>query len=144
MDGGKINKMNTLCPCNTIKNYADCCQKYIEGKVFPAIPSELMRSRYTAFVLADLSYIANTMKGPALAHFNPEETLAWLKEIEWEGLTVISERLKTPKTGFVSFEARFWQQGRLQYIREKSEFHKINGRWFYVEGTALPHKASKR
>ena len=59
------------CPCggaspgsnNAVKRppqYAECCGRFIEGGVPAGNAMELMRSRYTAYVLGDTAYLRAT------------------------------------------------------------------------------------
>ncbi len=133
--------MNTLCPCGSTQSYEACCAKYIENLEAAPTPEALMRSRYSAYTKGNIAYIKQTMKGAPLSDFNEDDTALWLKDVNWTGLKVIQTRIKSDKLGFVSFEARYLQQGEPQAICEKSEFHKIDNKWFYVGGKPLnPNK----
>ncbi|EDK14660.1 hypothetical protein CGSHiR3021_09145 [Haemophilus influenzae 22.4-21] len=39
------------CPCQSGHHYADCCGKFHLRQAFPETAEQLMRSRYTAYVL---------------------------------------------------------------------------------------------
>lgn len=131
------------CPCGSKSAYANCCQPYIENTKPAPTPEALMRSRYTAFVVQNVDYLLETMKGPLLEHFDPNETLAWIKNVTWVGLTVMKTKQKSDTLGFVSFDAAFDQNNERKHICEKSEFHRIDDRWYYVGGKPLnPHQKS--
>ncbi len=127
------------CPCNSGKSYNECCQHFISGKQLPQTPEQLMRSRYTAFTQANIDYIQQTMIGAALKNFDAKQTALWAKQANWLGLMVVKAKPGeiADKQGFVEFIARFREQGTLQKIHELSEFHCIDGRWFYVNGRHL-------
>lgn len=127
-----------LCPCGKAFSYDQCCGKYIDGIILPEDPETLMRSRYTAFTLSKIEYLAHTMLGKALKKFNFHGLEDWLKIVKWQSLTVIKTELKTPTQGFVTFEARYLERETPSIIREKSEFKKMDGKWFYVDGNSLP------
>ncbi len=129
--------MNELCPCGSEIIYENCCGNYIEKNQAAPNPEALMRSRYSAYFLGKVDYIEKTMKGEPLRLFNPTDVAKWLIDVKWQGLKVIQQRLKSEKLGFVSFEARYLYQGKPESICEKSEFHKIDDRWFYVGGKSL-------
>ncbi|MBI2790741.1 MAG: SEC-C domain-containing protein [Gammaproteobacteria bacterium] len=129
--------MNELCPCGLNKPYENCCGLYIENDIPAPTPEALMRSRYSAYVFAKVAYIAQTMKDEPLRQFKPEDVVKWLADVKWQGLKVIQQRVKSDKLGFVSFEAKYLYQGNQESICEKSEFHKIGDRWFYVGGKSL-------
>ena len=95
-----------------------------------------MRSRYTAYTLKKIAYIQDTMTGPSLMQFNPIEISHWLDHVTWEGLTIISTEKgeDTDEEGIVEFQAFYKENDDTLNILERSEFHKINGRWFYVKG----------
>ncbi|MFZ2315813.1 MAG: YchJ family protein [Gammaproteobacteria bacterium] len=122
------------CACGSKKDYADCCQPFIDGTKLPSTPEALMRSRYTAYTQRNIDYIAKTMASPASDGFNAEEAKAWAEQCEWLKLEVI-EASYNQLTGFVEFIAHFNHHQQRQMIHEKSEFHLINSKWVYVNGT---------
>ena len=48
------------CSCGSGRDYVTCCQPYVEGRAHPETPEALMRSRYTAYTMADIDYIEKT------------------------------------------------------------------------------------
>lgn len=126
-----------ICPCGLNFLYQDCCGRYIEQKQYAPTPGALMRSRYTAFVMGKIDYIQATMRKDALKNFDATQTSDWLKEVCWQKLIVLKERLKTTRQGFVTFEAHYLFRNQPQILCEKSEFHKIGEQWFYVGGRFL-------
>ena len=126
-------KLVTLCPCGSEKDYDDCCGPYIEGKSLPEFPEQLMRSRYTAYTRADLLYIERTMAGEALNYFDPIHSGTWARAANWLGLTVVNTECRGD-IGHVEFMVRYEINGEKKYLHEKSEFHRIDGRWFYTSG----------
>lgn len=125
------------CPCGKPLPYEKCCGQYIDASILPPDPETLMRSRYTAFVLGKIDYLAKTMKGKALKNFNFEGLESWLSQVTWQRLTVIKSKMKTNIHGFVWFEARYLEKDIPKMICEKSEFKKIEGKWFYIDGKAI-------
>jgi len=130
------------CPCGSSCLLDNCCKPYLDGIALAPSPEALMRSRYTAFVLNNVDYLQKTMRGAPLKTFDTNNTLKWLSDVSWEGLTIINAKQKSPTLGFVSFDARYWYQGKLMHICEKSEFHFIDHQWFYIGGRVMnPHRA---
>jgi SEC-C motif-containing protein len=121
------------CPCGSNKNYGECCGIYINDQAKPETPEELMRSRYTAYTQANIDYIRRTMKAPALNHFNAESAKQWAMTVQWLGLEVIRSSLDNAK-GYVEFIAHFSAQSKKDSIHELSEFHALDGQWYYVDG----------
>jgi SEC-C motif-containing protein len=118
------------CPCRKKSEttpYAACCQPYHDGERPPPDVEALMRSRYSAFVREDRSYLLETWHPstrPATVVFEPGQQ--WLslriKAVESEG-----------SHGRVAFEARSRTGGRSHVLSENSRFVFENGRWFYVD-----------
>lgn len=125
----------SLCPCGSEKAYENCCGLYIDNKQHPQTPEQLMRSRYSAYSLAKIDHIKNTMKGKALIGFNALEAQQWTEQVTWLGLEVIQAEPTTSDVGFVEFAARFRENNKIQVIHEVSEFHREEGFWFYVSGS---------
>lgn len=126
--------MIKYCPCGTEKRYLDCCGAYLQKKMIPETPEALMRSRYSAFVEKNVLYIRKTMRPPALQHFNKKRILDGKEQ--WLGLNVIQSESDphNPDIGYVEFIAHFQLNGKHHQIQEKSEFHRIDGKWYYVDG----------
>jgi SEC-C motif-containing protein len=123
------------CPCNDNASYQTCCGRYIENNELPATPEILMRSRYTAFVYHKMAYLTHTMKGKALKNFNFNGLENWLQRVQWQGLTVINTKMISKTHGFVTFKANYLEETTPCCIHERSEFKKIAGQWFYIDGT---------
>lgn len=123
------------CPCGSQKKFSACCEPYLNLSIYPTTPKALMCSRYTAYSLANIDYIKATMCKKAIEGFNEHEATEWAKSVKWTGLTVFfaSPLSKNNTQGFVFFKASY-NDGTPQFICEYSEFEKINGRWFYING----------
>jgi SEC-C motif-containing protein len=122
-----------LCPCDSGKKFLECCDTFIKDIKIPETPEELMRSRYTAYVLADTDYIAKTMKGTAAAGFDVEHAKQWAKQIQWQSLKVIRSDFKDTE-GMVEFIATYLVNGNKDSIYEISLFYREGKHWFYVDG----------
>jgi SEC-C motif-containing protein len=113
-----------------------CCGIYLSEKAIPKTPEALMRSRYTAYSMANIDYIKKTMRGKPLVNFNEIEATRWAKSVQWMGLNVIKpHREEVDKhIGFVEFIATYLDKGAIKIIHEISQFQFMNGRWFYIDG----------
>ena len=98
-----------LCPCGSGVAYSDCCEVYISGKRAAPTAEALMRSRYTAYVNKEISYLEETLTPQEKADFSAAETLRWAENSEWIGLEVSQTEggSEGDKTGIVGFSARF-------------------------------------
>lgn len=82
-----------------------------------------------------MDYIKKTMRPPAsLAH---SAKRSHNKHVKWLGLNVLNSTIhpEDPSIGFVEFKAKYIEKNLPGVIHENSEFHFINGRWFYVDGS---------
>lgn len=124
------------CYCNSNKEYTACCGPIHKGTQ-PAITAEaLMRSRYSAFVLADINYLMKSHHASTRPIKEKHDILVWTKSVQWLGLQIISKStgLASDVEGRVEFKASFVENGKPQCIHENSYFVKENGEWFYKSG----------
>lgn len=122
-----------LCPCNSNKDRDHCCLVFINNQAIPKTPEQLMRSRYTAYTQLNVDYIAATMKPPAANDFDKISTRSWARQVKWLKLEVIKSSAEGDK-GYVEFIAYLKENGKACELHELSEFHFIDGRWYYVDG----------
>jgi SEC-C motif-containing protein len=132
------------CPCDSQKDYSSCCEPYITGKKNPETPEALMRSRYTAYTMADINYIKATTRHEALIGFQELDAKHWAKRVCWIKLKVHNSSIENANTGYVEFEAQFVDGSRLKSIHEKSKFIREEGLWYYVKGSHIPTNESKQ
>lgn len=130
--------MASACPCGGLDAsgrplaLARCCGPVLAGE--PAATAEqLMRSRYSAFVLGQVDHLLATWH----ARTRPAE-LVLEPGAKWLGLQVRAQACTGPDEAEVEFVARFRLQGRAVRQHERSRFVREAGRWFYVDGQALP------
>ncbi len=121
----------SACPCGRGVDYSACCGRHHAGQ--PATNAEdLMRSRYSAYVLADGDYLLDTWHAstrPASLDFSDAAQTRWL------GLEVKRYEPVTADTARVEFVARYRiGGGRAERLHERSDFVRENGRWFYLQG----------
>jgi len=93
-----------------------------------------MRSRYSAFAVADPAYL--------LATWHPAtrpRTLTLYTERRWTGLDVLgtSGGALFDQEGIVEFRASHVGAGGPGTQHERSRFLREGGRWFYVDGVSL-------
>jgi len=119
------------CPCHSGQAFDLCCARFITQDELPAYAEQLMRSRYTAYVLADIEYLEATWH----SDFRPVE-LALDDDIRWLGLEVLDCEQRGQRAT-VEFEARLLAQGQVDAIHENSAFVRLQGRWLYTDGEVL-------
>ena len=135
------------CPCRareaTPVRYADCCGRWHDGLLrgeHAPTPEALMRSRYSAYALAQgrgtgltshLTYLMQTWH-PATAPGDME-----LGPLQWTGLDVL-EHASSGDAGVVEFVAHNKVDGRAGRLHEVSRFVREGGAWLYVDGATPP------
>lgn len=122
--------MTPPCPCGRSATLADCCGRYLAGMPAPD-PESLMRSRYTAYTLADEAYLLATWhpdSRPAVLDLAAEAPPKWL------GLKVIGQQYQDASHATVEFVARYKIAGRAYRLHETSRFVMLDGRWYYLDG----------
>ena len=99
---------------------------------------QLMRSRYSAYVLNLPDYIIETTH-PANPRYS-ENKSAWKRSISQFSQNSSFQKLEvldfqeSDTLATVTFTAHLSQEGRDATFTEKSYFEKINGRWLYRDG----------
>ena len=132
--------VNDKCPCGSNLKYKKCCQSFHKGKL-PSTALELMKSRYSAYVLKDVKYIINTtdVNNPDFTN----DTTSWAKDIEefcvnsdFKGLEIL-EFIPGDEISYVKFYVNLYIQNQDQSFTEKSKFVKVNNKWLYQSATFL-------
>jgi SEC-C motif domain protein len=120
---------SSACACGSGRAYEACCGRWHAGAAAPSA-EDLMRSRYTAFVLRLEQYI--------LATWHPTQrpkSIAFEPHQKWLGLKIVSTQATGPASAEVEFIARFRIGGAsAARLHERSRFVLENGRWLYVDG----------
>lgn len=125
------------CYCCSGKDFLDCCQHFIDGTAKPQTAEELMRSRYSAYVIVAVEYILRSTHPSMRRFYNAEDIEQWAKSSLWQKLEIISktEGEAKDKKGTVEFKAYYTDvDGKPQIHHEKSNFRKELGKWFFVDG----------
>jgi len=128
--------MDEYCYCGNSLTYDECCGAIHNGTREAKTAEELMRSRYTAFVLADIDYILKTYASETRPTEDREGILNWAKSVKWIRLEVLNTKLgnETDEEGFVEFKVHYFENRLNETIHEKSYFVKEEGSWVYVSG----------
>jgi len=79
----------TPCPCGSGRAYAECCEPFISGASKPSTPEALMRSRYSAYALEIMPYLASTLHPSQRHDYDEEGAARWAKESDWDKLEII-------------------------------------------------------
>lgn len=125
------------CPCCSGNNYKTCCQPFHEGAQ-PQNALQLMRSRYSAYVLNIPEYIISTTH-PASSQYS-DNKFSWKRGISqfskgssFNRLEVLDFKEKET-LATVTFTAHITQEGGDATFTERSFFEKKNNKWLYRGG----------
>jgi SEC-C motif domain protein len=125
------------CPCGSDELYGRCCLPLHLGERQPDTAEQLMRSRYSAYAVANLDYVWQTWHPKT----RPAELIAD-PGMTWTGLEIVDTVDGQPgdTSGEVEFRATYLQNQRSGQIatggtlHERSRFAVRARRWFYVDG----------
>jgi SEC-C motif-containing protein len=134
-----------ICPCGSKLDYGSCCGPIIKGDL-PAVTAEqLMRSRYSAYVKKEISYIFTSLHADFRSDYDEKSSRSWAEQAEWHGIKI----LKTVKGGAeddegeVEFSVSYTENGFKQEHHELSSFKKEKGIWFFTTGKTMPKPVSR-
>jgi SEC-C motif domain protein len=109
---------------------------FIDNGTLPASAVQLMRSRYTAYVLAREDYLLRTWHGST----RPTQLdLQNAGSVKWLGLKILRSEAggATDQEAMVEFVARYQINGRAERLQESSRFVREAGQWLYVAGQVV-------
>lgn len=137
------NAMTLQCPCGSGQNLSGCCARYHNGNL-PNSAEELMRSRYSAYVLGLVDYLVSSTLPVQQTQLDRAAISAWSSQSQWLGLEVQSQQMLSaePAHAWVSFIARWQDQDGKHAQQERSAFVQINQRWYFLD-PSVPLKASR-
>jgi SEC-C motif-containing protein len=128
---------DAACPCGGMpprRTIDECCGPVLRGERMAATAEELMRSRYTAFAVADGDHLFRTWH-PATRPKHVD-TDPW---VHWVRLEVLDTDAGGPDDdkGVVEFRA-LWTAGegstrQRGELHERGRFERRAGRWLYVD-----------
>nr|WP_220802494.1 YchJ family protein [Pseudomonas sp. NCCP-436] len=131
------------CPCGTGLPLDQCCAPYHHDLPAPSA-EQLMRSRYTAYVLGLVDYLAATTLPAQQAALDRAAIMAWSAQSTWLGLKVESSEVFAgqPEHAQVTFTARWHDDQGEHSHHERSAFVRVNGRWYFIDPT-VPLRAGR-
>jgi SEC-C motif-containing protein len=109
--------------------YGECCRPFLAGTAEAPTAVQLMRSRYTAYVVGDADHL--------LATWHPStrpDSLELDPDLAWRSLEIVRSDRGGPldREGVVEFAARYAAGGERGVLHETSRFVR-EARWLYVE-----------
>lgn len=127
------------CPCGSDTSYAECCEPFHKEESLAPDAKTLMRSRYSAYVLGNIDYLAKTIPMLQRKSFDRRSAKEWSQGSEWLGLEILSTTAGEAQdsTGTVEFKARFKREGIEYCHHERAYFKKTGKRWLFIDGKIL-------
>lgn len=126
------------CYCDSKKEFDNCCKPYLSHILSPSTPKQLMRSRYSAYVLGDGEYIVKTTAKEQRYEDDIDLIKEYSQSVTWLGLEVVHA-----KESVVEFKAYYRDTDGIKIQHEKSNFIKEDGIWFYKDGLLLNSKIER-
>ena len=121
------------CFCGNHLTFEQCCQPIISDKINPQNAEQLMRSRFTAYVIEDFPYILQTYASQQRLGLTVSQLADSAQGTKWLNLKVLAHH-PHPNTAQVEFKA-FYQADRRYYVmHELSDFVLEDDRWCYTTG----------
>jgi SEC-C motif-containing protein len=119
------------CHCGSGRTFVDCCKPVIDRERSAATAEELMRSRYSAFVVGDVDWIMDSHHPDTVGEIDRDEVAEWSRSADWAGLTIRETEAGGPDDaeGMVDFRARYKVQGRMVDHVERAHFERADGEW---------------
>jgi len=127
-----------VCLCGNTKPFLECCEEIISYKRNALTPQELMRSRYSAYVLADANYLIFSAVKENRYKDDVKLIEEFSKSVQWLKLDVINA-----KGNSVEFKAYYKDNNSIQVLHEKSTFVKEESIWKYKDGKLYNSKIPK-
>ena len=127
------------CPCGSGARLDSCCGPLHQRLSKAKTAEQLMRSRYSAFVLEEIDYLLATHPDPHTSIPQRRRQLrASCRQLQWLGLEILAVECGGIEDcrGIVQFEARFITAGTRSSLKETSLFERRDGQrsgdWTYV------------
>lgn len=136
--------MSNFCPCQNQaivpltgneRLYLQCCQPFHMQQCDPNTAEQLMRSRYSAYVLGLIDYVVQTTVPNQQAQLDRQAMLQWSKDTDWKGLQIIKTQKMDKTHDKVEFKAYFQHEQQQQIHHEISYFVQIEQKWYFLDPT---------
>lgn len=121
-----------LCYCCSKLEFAECCQGHL-ANLSASNPEQLMRSRFSAYVLENYKYILATYAPAQAKELSIKALRDSAANTRWLQLEILKSS-ETSDEGSVEFVATYHVDNEFFEMHELSSFIKEDGRWFYTTG----------
>jgi SEC-C motif-containing protein len=127
-------ELNSPCPCGSNNPFSACCKLVIDNRLAETA-EQLMRSRYTAYVIKDIAYLVETTHPKKRSKSLGKDIESWIHLPTWEKLKVHHTHMGTVDdiVGKVEFSAYYNLKGEAKMMTELSRFKKFKNAWYYFD-----------
>ena len=124
------------CPCGIDDDYTECCEPYHLGHKMPRTAEQLLRARYTAFVVSLPDYIVDTTHPDHQDKGLRTSVVHWMAQTTWDGLEVrkVEGGSESDISGKVEFIANYTHEDKPRKHHELSMFRMYKDRWVFCDG----------
>jgi len=143
---------NITCYCGSERLFSHCCQPLITYNKEAQTPEQLMRSRFSAYVMNNSQYIYDTYAKSSQASQSVKEINHWSEGSVWIALQIhfINNNdvtITDSPEQFVEFSAFYISDNTLFELRENSRFIIEDSdkeeskplKWRYIDGDIIKH-----
>lgn len=134
------------CYCGSGKDFTECCGPVLDGSGPAETAEGLMRARYSAFATQQAEFLHESLHPDHRHDHDVAATRRWAEDSQWLGLEILSVEAGGPddSEGAVEFIATYKEHGLLRPYHELSNFRKLDGIWYYVDGDLVKPKTETR
>lgn len=127
-----------MCYCCSVRPFENCCLPVHGCHAVAETAEQLMRSRYSAYVMGNTEFLKSSWQSGYRPEFIGEMTA-----VNWCRLEIVSTETghRSDKEGWVEFKAYFIEHDKLCCLHESSYFVQQHGLWFYQRGETFENKA---
>ena len=126
------------CICGNNKSFDECCSPIISGKKKALHIEELMRSRYSAYVRGDGSYLVLSSIEENRYEDDAKLIEEFSSKVDWLKLDILHV-----EPNIVEFKAYYKEGDTIKVLHEKSNFILQDETWFYVDGELFNSKIER-
>ena len=124
------------CHCGSKESFTECCQKIILDMSLAKTAEQLMRARYSSFIVLSYDFLRNTLDPTTRDSYDEESIKKWAESAEWLGLEIVSckDGKESDTKGEVEFIATYMLDNEKKIHHEQATFIKKNNQWYFQEG----------
>ena len=126
------------CYCNSRKEFDECCEPFLKNIFVASNSEQLMRSRYSAYVLGNSKYIIETTTKDNRFENDRELIEEFSKSVDWLELEVLFV-----KENIVEFKAYYKDKDGVKLQHERSSFVYEDDMWLYKDGILFDTKIER-